>query len=437
MTDEPAVACRGVRYAFGETVAVDGLDLEVRPGEVFGLLGPNGAGKTTTIRMITTLLPAPPGSISVLGHDVARRRTAVRRLIGYVPQQLSADGTLTGRENVTLFARLFDVPRRGRAGQVATALEAMDLTDAADRPATTYSGGMVRRLELAQALVSAPRLLVLDEPTVGLDPVARDTVWERITDIRDATGMTVLVTTHAMQEADEHCDRIGLMHRVQPALWLIVFGQVFTRIHAIPTGSTPYLDFLAPGILAQSALFIAIFYGIQIIWERDAGVLSKLLVTPTPRIALVASKAFAAGVRAVAQAVVVLVLALLLGVGVTANPLKWLGVVVALMLGWAFFCCLSITIAGLVLSRDRLMGIGQAITMPLFFASNALYPVELMPTWLQWINHVNPLSYEVDALRGLIVGTDARLALDFGVLVVAAGVMIAIASAVLPRLARG
>ena len=233
-------------------------------------------------------------------------------------------------------------------------------------------------------------------------------------------------------------DRTELVTRaVQPALWLIVFGQVFTRIHAIPTGSTPYLDFLAPGILAQSALFIAIFYGIQIIWERDAGVLAKLMVTPTPRIALVASKAFAAGVRAVAQAVVVLVLALLLGVGVTANPLKWLGVVVALMLGSAFFCCLSITIAGLVLSRDRLMGIGQAITMPLFFASNALYPVELMPTWLQWINHVNPLSYEVDALRGLIVGTDARLALDFGVLVVAAAVMIAIASAVLPRLARG
>jgi ABC-2 type transport system permease protein len=233
-------------------------------------------------------------------------------------------------------------------------------------------------------------------------------------------------------------DRTELVTRaVQPALWLIVFGQVFTRIHAIPTGSTPYLDFLAPGILAQSALFIAIFYGIQIIWERDAGVLSKLMVTPTPRVALVAAKAFAAGVRAVAQAVVVLILALVLGVSLTANPLKLLGVIVALMLGSAFFCCLSITIAGLVLSRDRLMGIGQAITMPLFFASNALYPVELMPGWLQVINHVNPLSYEVDALRGLLVGTDARIALDFGVLVVAAAFMITVASALLPRLSRG
>ncbi|GAA4695625.1 ABC transporter permease [Pseudonocardia yuanmonensis] len=232
-------------------------------------------------------------------------------------------------------------------------------------------------------------------------------------------------------------DRTELLTRaVQPALWLIVFGQVFTNIHAIPTGSTPYLDFLAPGILAQSALFIAIFYGIQIIWERDAGVLAKLMVTPTPRVALVAAKAFAAGVRAVAQAVVVLLLALALGVSLTANPLKLLGVVVALMLGSAFFCCLSITIAGLVLSRDRLMGIGQAITMPLFFASNALYPVALMPTWLQWVNHVNPLSYEVEALRGLLIGEPARLGLCFGVLVLAAAAMITVASALLPRLTR-
>jgi ABC-2 type transport system permease protein len=232
-------------------------------------------------------------------------------------------------------------------------------------------------------------------------------------------------------------DRTELVTRaVQPALWLIIFGQVFTNIHAIPTGDIPYLDFLAPGILAQSALFIAIFYGIQIIWERDAGVLAKLLVTPTPRVALVAAKAFAAGVRAVAQAVVVLLLALVLGVSLTANPLKLLGVVVALMLGSAFFCCLSITIAGLVLSRDRLMGIGQAITMPLFFASNALYPVALMPTWLQWVNHVNPLSYEVEALRGLLIGAPARLGLCFGVLVLAAVVMITIASSLLPRLTR-
>jgi ABC-2 type transport system ATP-binding protein len=154
-SDTAAVRCVGLRQAFGATVAVDGLDLEVAEGEVFGLLGPNGAGKTTTIRLITTLLPAPPGAITVLGLDVARRRMAVRRVLGYLPQQLSADATLTGRENVALFARLYDVPRRERAAQVQAVLDAVDLADVADRLAKTYSGGMVRRLELAQALVSA------------------------------------------------------------------------------------------------------------------------------------------------------------------------------------------------------------------------------------------------------------------------------------------
>ena len=232
-------------------------------------------------------------------------------------------------------------------------------------------------------------------------------------------------------------DRTELVTRaIQPALWLLIFGETFTRLHAIPTGNVPYLDYLAPGILAQSALFVAIFYGIQIIWERDAGVLSKLMVTPTPRIALVAGKAFASGTRALVQALVVLILAAILGVGLTANPLKLIGTAVVVVLGSAFFCCLSITIAGLVLSRDRLMGIGQAITMPLFFASNALYPVSIMPGWLKVINKVNPLGYEVDALRGLLIGTPANIGLDFIVLIVASGVMNSIASALMGRLVR-
>lgn len=216
MMNDPAadaVTCTGLVHAFGDTKAVDGLDLTVREGEVFGLLGPNGAGKTTAIRCITTLLPVPSGRVRVFGHDTAGDRMAVRRLLGYVPQQLSADSGLTGRENVALFARVFDVPRRERAERVAQALGAVGLTDAADRLAGTYSGGMVRRLELAQALVSAPRLLILDEPTIGLDPIARTGVWEHITAVREATGMTVLVTTHYMDEADQYCDRVGLMHR--------------------------------------------------------------------------------------------------------------------------------------------------------------------------------------------------------------------------------
>lgn len=232
-------------------------------------------------------------------------------------------------------------------------------------------------------------------------------------------------------------DRTELVTRaIQPTLWLLIFGETFTRIRAIPTGNLPYLDFLAPGILAQSALFVSIFYGIQIIWERDAGVLAKLMVTPTPRAALVASKAFAAGLRSVIQGVAVLVLAAILGVGLTANPLRLAGAAVVLVLGSSFFCCLSITIAGVVLKRDRLMGIGQAITMPLFFGSNALYPVAIMPGWLRVLNHVNPLSYEVEALRGLLIGTSARLPLDFAVLVGVAAAGIAVSSALLGRLAR-
>jgi len=232
-------------------------------------------------------------------------------------------------------------------------------------------------------------------------------------------------------------DRTELVTRaIQPTLWLLVFGETFTRIRAIPTGNVRYLDFLAPGILAQSALFVSIFYGIQIIWERAAGVLAKLMVTPTPRAALVTGKAFAAGVRALIQAMAVLILAAILGVDITPNPLRLLGAAVVLLLGAGFFCCLSITIAGMVLKRDRLMGIGQAITMPLFFASNALYPVAVMPGWLQAINHVNPLSYEVEALRGLLIGTPARLPLDFAVTAGWAVLGVACAAALLPRLTR-
>ncbi|AXE79365.1 MULTISPECIES: ABC transporter permease [Streptomyces] len=232
-------------------------------------------------------------------------------------------------------------------------------------------------------------------------------------------------------------DRTEIYTRaVQPALWLLIFGVTFSRIHAIPTGGVPYLDFLAPGIIAQSAMFIAIFYGIMIIWERDSGVLTKLMVTPTPRTALVTGKAFAAGVKAVIQAAVVIVIAALIGVGMTWNPLRLLGVVVVVLLASAFFSCLSMSIAGIVLTRDRLMGIGQAITMPLFFASNALYPVALMPGWLQAISKVNPLSYEVDALRGLLIGTQAHLGLDLAVLAFAALAGIVAAGSLLGRLAR-
>jgi ABC-2 type transport system ATP-binding protein len=207
-----ALLIEGLFHRFGDHLAVDALSIEVREGEVFGLLGPNGAGKTTTIRIVTTLLPAQRGSVHVFGLNVRRHRMEVRRLLGYVPQQVSVEGALTGRENVAWFSRLFDVPRRERNQTVTDVLDLVGLTAAADRLASTYSGGMVRRLELAQALVNRPRLLVLDEPTIGLDPVARAGVWDRIATLVRGDGMSVLVTTHYMDEAQQHCDRAALMH---------------------------------------------------------------------------------------------------------------------------------------------------------------------------------------------------------------------------------
>lgn len=266
------------------------------------------------------------------------------------------------------------------------------------------------------------------EPAPALVPAPRG--WRRIRALLIRVGAFSLVELQKLRH-----DRTELFTRmVQPALWLLIFGQTFSRLHVIDTGDTSYLAFLAPGIIAQSALFISIFYGIQIIWDRDAGILAKLMVTPAPASALITGKAFAAGVRSAIQVVGVLALAYLMGVHLTVNPLRILAAMCVVVLGSAFFACLSMTIAGLVRKRDRMMGIGQAITMPLFFASNALYPVDIMPSWLRWLSTVNPLSYEVNALRGLLIGTPSNTLLDLGVLLLSAVLGIAAAATLLRRL---
>lgn len=194
-----------------------------------------------------------------------------------------------------------------------------------------------------------------------------------------------------------------LTRAVQPALWLLIFGIVLSQVHAIPTGDLPYIDFLTPGILAQSVLFISIFYGISIVWERDLGIVQKFLVSPTPRTAIVAGKALSAGLRGLSQALIVYLLALAIGVRMNFDPLSLVLVVFVVIAGAAIFATLSLIIACIVKTRDRFMGIGQMITMPLFFASNAIYPVSLMPDWLKAIANCNPLTYIVDALRGLMI----------------------------------
>jgi ABC-2 type transport system permease protein len=250
-----------------------------------------------------------------------------------------------------------------------------------------------------------------------------------------------LLQTFTVAEADVRKlvhDPVELLTRmVQPVLWLVIFGEVFTRVRAIPTGGLRYLDFMTPGILAQSVLFGAIFYGISLIWERDLGIVHKFLVSPASRTALVFGRALSSTVRSLCQMVLVYIIAALLGVRFILGIGSVAGVVAAVMLGSAIFATFSLIAACLVKSRERFMGIGQVLTMPLFFASNAIYPLSMMPGWLRSLSTANPLSYQVDALRGLmIVGGKSSfgLPLDFAAMLGALVVLLAIATRLYPKI---
>jgi len=233
-------------------------------------------------------------------------------------------------------------------------------------------------------------------------------------------------------------DPMDLVSRaVQPILWLLLFGQVMGHVRGLSTGGGAYIDFLAPGVLAQSVLFVAIFYGLSAIWERDLGVLHRYMVSPAPRSALVVGKAMASSVRGLAQSLVIYVCAALLGVGLSFDPVHIAGVIGFIVLASALFSTFSLIIACIVKTRERFMGVGQFLTMPIFFASNAIYPITLMPPWLRLISRINPLSYEVDGLRSLMLAGGASqigLALDYGVLAAATAVLIVIATWMYPRL---
>ena len=226
---------------------------------------------------------------------------------------------------------------------------------------------------------------------------------------------------------------------VQPMLWLLVFGQVFSKLRDIPTGGLSYLAYMAPGILAQSVLFSAIFFGISVIWEKDMGIVHKLLVSPAPRSALVLGKAFSSGARGLVQAVIVYLIAFLLHIELNLSIPHVLGVLLAVILGSAIFSTFSLIIACLVKSRERFMGIGQVLTMPLFFASNAIYPIALMPDWLKLVAWVNPLTYLVDAMRTLMIqGAQSvdGLVVDFSVMTLIFVAFVAIATKLYPDLVR-
>ena len=208
----PILSTEMLTRNYSDLKAVDSLTISVESGEVFGLLGPNGAGKTTVIKMLTTLLPATSGSASIGGFDIADHASQIRRIIGYVPQMLSADGALTGFENLEVFAKLYDIPRSERTPRIHDALAFMDLAGVSNKLVHTYSGGMIRRLEIAESMLHHPQVLFLDEPTVGLDPTARHAVWEHLQKLRADYGTTIFLTTHYMDEADSLCDRVAFMH---------------------------------------------------------------------------------------------------------------------------------------------------------------------------------------------------------------------------------
>ncbi len=250
--------------------------------------------------------------------------------------------------------------------------------------------------------------------------------------------LTQVLAVAAAEVTKLRHDPIELVSRaVQPILWLLLFGQVMAHVRGLNAGTGSYLDFLAPGILAQSVLFVAIFYGLSAIWERDLGVLHRYMVSPAPRSALVIGKALASSVRGISQSIVIYVCAALMGVALSFSLINIAGVLAFIVLASALFSTFSLFIACIVKTRERFMGVGQFLTMPIFFASNAIYPLSIMPPWLRATVRLNPLSYQVDALRCLMLSagkSEFGLASDFAALAFGLVVMIVIATRMYPRL---
>jgi len=210
---EPMIEVRGLTKSFKGVQAVQDVSFDVAPGECFALLGPNGAGKSTTIKMLITMIAPDSGEAKVNGFSLKKEPARIRESIGYVPQSLSVDGSLTGLENLTIFGKLYGLTHAELKERIPRILEMLDLTEAAGRPVVHYSGGMVRRLEIGQSILHRPEVVFLDEPTAGLDPVARNSLWGHIRDLRKEFGTTLLMTTHYMEEAQELCDRIAIMEK--------------------------------------------------------------------------------------------------------------------------------------------------------------------------------------------------------------------------------
>jgi ABC-type multidrug transport system ATPase subunit len=340
--DTPAVAVHGLVKRYGVVEAVRGIDLEVVRGETFGFLGPNGAGKSTTINILCTLVEPTEGDARVVGLDVVRDRAAVRRRIGLVFQDPTLDGPMSGEQNLRFHQELYGVDRRRAPARREEVLRMVGLWERRADEVRTYSGGMRRRLEIARGLLHSPQVLFLDEPTIGLDPQTRGSIWDYVAELHRREEITVFVTTHYMDEA-EHCDRIAIMNE--------------GRIVALDTP-----DALKAQILVGKAL----------------------------------------GGASVATLQCLILLALAGLVGVPYDPLMLLAMVGLIFLMGFMITALGLLLAARVRQVQSAMPLVQLVITPLMFLSGALFPLSGLPTWLAVLTHVNPMTYAVEPLRSVV-----------------------------------
>ncbi len=469
---------------FGDFTAVKDISFQVETGEIFAFLGPNGAGKTTTIKMLTTLLKPTSGRIELDGLDPAVAQNEARKKFGIVFQDPSLDGEQTAYENMELHAVLYKVPRKVRGERIERLLKLFDLWEKRNDYAKTFSGGMKRRLEIARGFLHTPRILFLDEPTLGLDPQTRNQLWTQVKQLNETEQVTVFLTTHYMEEADRVAHRIAIIdhgaivamgtpqqlkqqtnteslegaflaltgstirdetatsadHMRQVAqtleqppmsaiyiLWLrelkryvrsraqIVasLGQPLLYLLALGFGLGPvfqkagngsYLQFVAPGVISMSILFTSIFSGIAMLWDRQFGFLKETLVAPVPRIEIMIGRTLGGATVAVIQGLLIFLVCLAAGFR-PANLLLFPLAFVLMMLIAVVFAALGTAFGSIVQDMQGFQLIMNFMVLPIFFLSGALFPLNNLPKALSLITKIDPLTYGVDALRGVLIGT--------------------------------
>ena len=541
-----AIVAEGLHKRYGTIQALDGVSFAVREGEVFGLLGPNGAGKSTTVRVLTTLTRPDSGRAVVSGEDVVRHPNRVRRTIGYVAQDSGVDWEATGRENLLLQGRIHSMAGAPLRARVDELLELVGLHDAADRIARGYSGGMKRRLDVAIGLVHRPRVLFLDEPTTGLDPEARAAMWVEVERLAAHESLTILLTTHYLEEADRLAERVAIVSRgkivvegtpealkaglqgesvtvelaetdgraasaadvvraleganevlcrgpvrartrtewrprdpcdpvgagrarlpgrrrhdgtpvarrrlsslhgtrlpgrgrggvdemtqtlrhtgwmvvrqvrnlmrepiwialmvIQPMIWLVLYGQLYSKVPAVRGGAVSYIEFLTPGVVCMNAFFGGTWAGMAMINDLDRHVVDRFLAAPASRLAIVLSQVVRAGITAILQALILLLVATALGVRVHGGVLGWLVVLIASALLATVFAGFSNGVALLLRREASMIATANFVGLPLMFLSSILLSAAVMPGWIQSVSRFNPVNWGVHAARASVLG---------------------------------